>query len=458
MAVLAFDIGTTKICAIVVDEKSGAILECRSEKNAFLPAANSCDRRQNPEKIFAVVEELASGLLNKYRFFRCIGVTGQMHGILYLDSSGRAVSPLFTWQDSSASLAMENGETYSLYLKKISPGPISPGYGLATCFFHLKNNQIPKHAARICTIGDYVAMRLCASRAPVMHATNAGGMGFFNLRSLSFDEKSLELAGLDPSLLPETVAAAEVIGETPGGIPVCVSIGDNQAGFLGSVQDSGESILVNIGTGSQISFLGSISVKPDFLEARPFFDGHFLLVGASLCGGRAYAMLESFFRQVLLMAGSGGDCSLYEKMDAAADSAIDAALQKMGEPIPGVNTLFAGSRSDPSARGCIQNITENNFTPANLAAGFLNGMAQELYDFYAPVKEENDVIHKSLVGGGNGIRKSRPLRRILSEKFNMLLKIPLCQEEAAYGAALFALTGAGYFKNVSQAQRLVRYQ
>ena len=450
MAVLALDLGTTKICALVMDEESGAILERLYADSVFLPAANYWDRRQDPQQIFNIVRELVSQLIKKYQTFRCIGLTNQMHGILYIDSSGNALSPLYTWQDLSASLDMENGESYAGYLKKFSCGPIAPGYGLATCFYHLSAKQIPAGAVKICTIGDYIAMKLCNSAQPVMHATNAGGWGFFDLRQFSFDEKNMELAGLDPSLLPRTVSGVEVVGEYSGSIPVCVSIGDNQASFLGSVQDSQGSIAINIGTGSQISLVSSTPENPGSLEVRPFFEGRYLLVGASLCGGRAYAILEGFFRQVLSMSGYQNEASLYEVMNALAAETKESALT--------VNTLFAGSRTDPSVRGSILNISEDNFTPANLVTGFLNGIVQELYNLYLPHKEKEGAVHERLIGAGNGIRKGRPLQRILSEKFGMPLEIPLYQEEAAYGAAIFALTCTGYFENISQAQRLVRYE
>jgi sedoheptulokinase len=134
-------------------------------------------------------------------------------------------------------------------------------------------------------------------------------------------------------------------------------------------------------------------------------------------------------------------------MDALAENTEEASLL--------VNTLFAGSRTDPSARGNIQNIAEDNFTPAQLTVGFLNGAVQELYKLYLPLRNENE--HKRLIGAGNGIRKSKPLKKILAQKFGMPLEIPLYQEEAAYGAALFALTCTGYFETVFHAQRLVRY-
>ena len=314
-------------------------------------------------------------------------------------------------------------------------------------------------------------MRLCGSAVPMIHPTNAGGLGFFDLHQCGFDNKNLERAGLDHSLLPKMVSDGEILGEfsdcTPEGnfgsagprrsIPVCVSIGDNQASFLGSVQDSLGSVSVNIGTGSQISLVSSGFENSGALEARPFFEDQFLLVGASLCGGRAYAILEKFFRQVIKMAGFPGDASLYDAMDAMAGTAASAGAESTDEPSLTVNTLFAGSRSDPSVRGSIQNISENNFTPARLITGFLNGAVQELYDFYQPLRKENNEAHV-IVGAGNGIRKSEPLKRILSEKFNMPLEIPLYEEEAAYGAALYALTCTGYFKTLSQAQSLVKYK
>ena len=450
MAVLSLDLGTTKICALVMDEESGVIVETRYASSVFLPADHSWDRRQDPEQIFAVVGELVSELMKTYRTFRCIGISNQMHGILYIDSAGRALSPLYTWQDLSASLVMENGESYAAFLAKFSPGPIAPGYGLATCFYHRCSGQIPPGAVKLCSIGDYIGMRLCNSALPVMHATNAGGMGFFDLRHFCFDEKSMELAGLDPSLLPRTVSGGEVLGNFSGSIPVCVAIGDNQASFLGSVQDSEGSIAINIGTGSQISLVSSRPESSGPLEVRPFFEGRFLLVGASLCGGRAYTILEKFFRQVLSMAGSAAEHSLYDAMDALAEQTNESVLR--------VDTLFAGSRLDPSVRGSIQNISEDNFTPANLVTGFLNGIIQELYSLYLPHKDKEGPGRQRLVGAGNGIRKGRPLKRLLSEKFGMPLEIPLYQEEAAYGAALFALTCIGYFENTAQAQRLVRYE
>jgi sedoheptulokinase len=432
-----------------MDEDTGVVLEILSSRNAFLPQDHPWERMQDPLRIYELSETMISKLIKKYSPVRCIGISGQMHGILYIDSAGKALSPLYTWQDQRSALPFREGKSYTEYLASLSRGSIAPGYGLATYFYHASTGSVPSGTAAICTIGDYLAMGLCRSSKAVIHTTNACGFGFFDVPGRVFDTAALEAGGIDPSILPDISAGSETLGETPEGIPVSVAIGDNQASFLGALGDSGSDILINIGTGSQISFVCGNIKNYRGLELRPFFEDRFLLVGASLCGGRAYALLENFFREVLKMAGYSHESPLYPFMD----SLVSAGENK--NPLL-VNTLFEGTREDPSLRGWIQNISESNFTPANLAAGFLEGIACELYRLYQPVLEYKK--HERLVGSGNGVRKNRPLQQILSKKFCMPLEVPLYTEEAASGAAFFALLCTGYLKDISQTRNLIRYK
>ena len=84
------------------------------------------------------------------------------------------------------------------------------------------------------------------------------------------------------------------------GIPVSVAIGDNQASFLGSVSNMNESFLINVGTGSQISIVSDYPITAEGIECRPYVDGKYLIVGAALCGGRAYSLLKDFYKQLSL--------------------------------------------------------------------------------------------------------------------------------------------------------------
>ena len=64
-----------------------------------------------------------------------------MHGMLYVDASGRAVSPLYTWQDGSGELLLENGESSVQLLKEVVAA--ASGYGIVTHFYLQKKGQIP---------------------------------------------------------------------------------------------------------------------------------------------------------------------------------------------------------------------------------------------------------------------------------------------------------------------------
>ena len=133
-----------------------------------------------------------------------------------------------------------------------------------------------------------------------MHSSNAASLGFYDLRHHHFDNIALLDAGIDPDILPKVVKNTTLAGTTdcdflPSGIPVAVAIGDNQASFLGAVTNPDSSILVNVGTGSQISFVTKEVTHLKSGEIRPLTDDKYIFVGASLCGGRAYAVLKNFF-------------------------------------------------------------------------------------------------------------------------------------------------------------------
>ena len=117
----------------------------------------------------------------------------------------------------------------------------------------------------------------------------------FDLRKQEFLYEALEQAGVDTSYLPEVRKGHFLVGETRAGVPVMGSIGDNQASLFGSVRDLKDTVLLNVGTGSQVSLVTEKFIEcSGSVELRPCTENSYILVGASLCGGRAYAMLEQF--------------------------------------------------------------------------------------------------------------------------------------------------------------------
>ena len=418
---IGLDIGTTSISAVAVESSTGALLRAVTVPNGgVLPSPDGVSRLQAPTRIAETALELKESLALEFSPVAAIGVTGQMHGILYLDRAGRAASPLYTWQDGRGNLPYA-GSTYAAQLSARSGYALASGFGLVTHFINREHNLVPAEAVTFCAIQDYIAMLLTRRETPLLHASNAASFGCFDLAAQAFDRSAMEKAGLDHSILPAVTAETAVIGQD-GSVPVAIAIGDNQASVLGSLRENGD-LLVNIGTGSQVSAVVSAPAPFPAGAVRPYVEGKFLLVGSPLCGGRAYALLHRFFARCAQRFGGDGR-DVYDVMN-------DMAAEQ-----PDVHTLivdprFCGTRNDPTLRGSVSGISEENFTPEQLTRGVLWGMADELHELYMQMPLASPAA--GLVGSGNGVRKNPVLRQYLEEQFGLKLKLPAHREEAAFG-------------------------
>lgn len=97
----------------------------------------------------------------------------------------------------------------------------------------------------------------------------------------------------------------------------------------------------------------------------------------------------------------------------------------------------------------------DTFTPEHLNLGVLIGICDELYNLSAQIPCLSQA--QRLVGSGNGLRKNPLLRRIFSDTFEMPMRVPLYEEEAAYGVALLALHTFGVYTTPEAAQALIPY-
>lgn len=477
MITLGIDIGTTTIGGAVLELSSGSaagktgtgsadsgarLLHAENIPNdSFLPPDVPGARIQDAEKILM----LGRGLLERLLAFceedlselpAAIGLTGQMHGIVYADHAGRPLSPLYTWQDL-------RGESVREQILDKTGISVPAGYGLATHYYNVIHGMVPKGAVSLCTIMDLFGMHITGNSRPLMHMTNAASLGFFHTGRQEFMKKALEtlFSGLDISeadgpaaddfgsglLIPEFTEDIRAIGSFRG-IPVTCAIGDNQAGVLASVGTAPGIPLVNFGTGGQVSLLTHRCSDLPGIEKRPFLPGLYLMAGSSLCGGRAYAILEQFFSSYAADAGAP-DEPQYRLMNALAEKALqreaagpETRAQGADESLS-VSPLFCGTRVDPSLRGSVTGISENNFTPGALILGTLRGMTDELYGYYSEMAAlfPDWVRPDRVIGSGNGLRKNPVLQKLVAKRFGAPLELSPFEEEAACGAAISGAMG-----------------
>ncbi|HBL40770.1 MAG TPA: hypothetical protein DDY98_04060 [Ruminococcaceae bacterium] len=445
MKVIGLDIGTTTVCGIALDCESGKIRKTVTLPNDSFLVGKPFEKIQSPEIILRKVTALCEELCAEFSP-EAIGISGQMHGIVYLNEDGKAVSPLYTWQDESADQAVD-GTTYAVKLSSLTGYKMASGFGGSTYYYHACNDLVPEDAVCFCTIHDYVAMTLAGRKTPLVHASDAASFGLFDLKTRRFDEKAMEAAGLNKKLFPQVTASFAVLGEYCGA-KVCTAIGDNQASFLGSLKNLEQGLLVNMGTGGQVSMLCPEGMNPVGMEIRPLNEERNIAVGCSLCGGRAFAALAEFFSACFEMVSGEKPKNIYASMDKAL------AVQSEQEDALCIRTTLCGTRENPSLRGEIQNLGIDNFTPTAMMNGFLDGMVDELLT----MAKNAGCKASFLVGSGNGIRKNLPLQKRFSDALALPLHIPLHHEEAAFGAVLSALVACGFKADLSQAAELIQYE
>ncbi len=424
---IGIDTGTTSVSLAAINEARELVASRTINHGAFIPGDFPESRVQNPALILSAVMAGLESITQEYGAPSAIGFTGQMHGVLYLDKDGNPVSPLYTWEDPSANIPVDGKS--SLEILRSHGVKCSAGYGVATHFYLQRAGKIPAGAVRLSTVSDYIAMKLCGKNSPVLSAEMAAGLGGFDLQRREFMIDRLESAGVDVSFLPENVKGYALIGHAGNNVPVITSMGDNQASFMGSADDEENTLLLNVGTGSQVSFMTQNFVETDGdIELRPYGE-KYILAGAALCGGRAYAMLEGFYREIC-----GSPC--YDMMSRHAEEFL--RTQGLTQAW-NVDTRFQGTRSNPNITGSVTGITSDNFMPGAFTVGVIRGIIAELHGMYTAMKNLTGRNAAVLVGSGNGLRKNEIMRRIAGEIFGLEVRVPKYQEEAARGCAICAM-------------------
>jgi sedoheptulokinase len=442
---LGIDIGTTKTAAVLTDEERRVCAVATRAHEAGRPS-DTGRAEQDVGRHFETVRHLIRELPAESRArIRAIGVTGQMHGAMVLDSAGMALTPLVTWQDQRCLSEPQ----FLTSLNARTGHALRSGYGCATLCWLRAHGELPTNAVAATTIHDWLVMRLCGQTRPVTDPTDAASWGLFDLRTLNWDERAVVAAELPRGLLPEVKPCGSYAGGLtstlatelglPRAIPVAVALGDNQASLLATLREPERELALTLGTGGQLSAVlpAGAPISWELLAAtheyRPFPCGRFAVVAASLCGGAAWAWLPeslaSWMKDLRLPCPSPDE--LFARIDG---------LGLTGQDVLRVRPSFLGERHAGTLRGSVEGIDLGNFTIGNLARALARGILINLKEML-PQSVLRDRTR--VVGSGNALRRSRLLQALTQEVFGLPLVLTEGREEAAVGAALNAQQGEG---------------
>uniref|UniRef100_A0AC35TLT0 FGGY_N domain-containing protein n=1 Tax=Rhabditophanes sp. KR3021 TaxID=114890 RepID=A0AC35TLT0_9BILA len=299
MIVLGIDIGTSSIKICLYDTAKECIIHSSSKNHdAHIKGLNPHYHEQEPKTIleclFTLINEIQIPSLDLIR------IAGQMHGIVFWNSSTLKVSTLITWMDQRCD---------KNFLESLNtPYNLSTGYGCATLAWLYKHKRDLLSDFTNCgTVMDYIVCCLSQNFSNVfMSDQNAKSFGCYNDKYECF-----ELPFLCPSLqnmMPAIVKSDYIVGTTLNtniidGVNIMVSIGDLQAS-LSVIPIDTKAAFISIGTSAQISFLSTNSVlnlgQRRCLILNHFINSYKCWTGAAINGGNS---LSSFINMIVNLNG-----------------------------------------------------------------------------------------------------------------------------------------------------------
>jgi xylulokinase len=225
---VGLDIGTSSVKGVAIDE-SGAVLQV-AERGYAVSRPRAGWSEQDPEDWWrAAASVLAECDADAAAG---IGLSGQMHGLVALDSHDRPLRSAILWNDGRTQeqcRAIEERVGLEAFVA------LTGNRALAGCtapsLLWVREHE-PEVFARISSIPlpkDYVRLRLCGVHAT--DAVDASGTLLFDVARRSWSGEVLSALELDASWLPPAFESPAVAG-VAGSVPVAAGAGDEAAAAL----------------------------------------------------------------------------------------------------------------------------------------------------------------------------------------------------------------------------------
>ncbi|MFZ1426981.1 MAG: xylulokinase [Geminicoccaceae bacterium] len=458
-ATIGIDIGTSGAKGVLLTA-AGAVIARAGASYPLLTPHPGWTEQQPQDWWQATVEVLRrlTAAANGHTI-AALGLSGQMHGSVFLDHDGEPIRPALLWNDGRTHAECEEIDRRlgREQVIAITGNRASAGFQ-APKLLWLRRHE-PEAAARLAKLllpKDFIRLRLTGGHAT--DAADASGTLFLDLRERRYSPQILEALDVPEHMLPEVYEGPEVTGRVtaaaaaltgvPAGTPVVAGGGDNACAAIGSgLIDEGHGVC-SIGTSGTL-FVHSMTPRIDpegalnaFCDAVP---GGYHLMGVILAAGGSLG----WFRDKIV-AGEA---------DLLAANGLDpfAVLMDSAATVPpGAEGLLflpylAGERSphmDPHARGAWIGLTlahERRHLVRALVEGVGFAFADCLDRMRALGIEPPSI---ALTGGGAG---SELWRAILAAQLRVPLSSVAAGDGPALGAAILAQVGATLHPDIAAA-------
>ena len=458
---LGIDLGTSGTKTVLFDTAGKTIASATVEYPLYQPANGWAE--QDPEDwwqacITTVKQVLADSQIAAGDIAG-IGLSGQMHGLVLLDSQGEVLRKSILWCDGRTTAeCQEITDTIGAQrLIEISCNPALEGFTAGKILWVRKHEpELYGKAAHILLPKDYLRYKLTGEFAT--EVSDASGMNLMDVPQRCWSKEILDKLAIAEELLPKMYESCEVTGkitkeaaELTGlaeGTPVVGGAGDNAAAAIGTGIVKNGKAFITIGT-SGVIFAHSDTVKIDLLGRVHTFcsaaPGAWTVMSCTLSSGGSLQWFRNNFCQEEIKQAAANARDPYELMVEQAEKVPVGSDRLIFLP------YLMGERSpllDAAARGVFFGLSGMHGKAAMIRA-IMEGVVfsqRHCLDIF----KEMGVEFEEILATGGGAR-SEVWRQMLADVLDCPVLTTSSSEGPALGVAILAGVGVGIYPDLPTA-------
>lgn len=442
--VIGVDLGTSAVKVLLVDQAGTVTAQASEPYPLSQPEPGYSE--QDPEDWVTGVSKAIQTLLQQsgVAASNIVGLSysGQMHGLVLLDSAGKVLRPAILWNDTRTTKQSEEiMATMGQRFLDITRNRPLEGFTLPKILWVKEHEpEIFAKAAAFVLPKDYVRYRMTGKLQ--MELSDAAGTVLLDIEKKQWSQEICDTFGIPVSLCPPLVEATAKVGQLTDSYAASVGLAANTAVFGGGADNAcgaiGAGILrpdqamCSIGTSGVI-----LTYEPDtsvdykgqlhlFNHAVP---NAYYSMGVTLAAGYSLSWLKQTFAP---------DEDFTDFVTSAGQSGIGAHGLLFTPYIVGERTPYA----DAKIRGSFIGV-DSKQTRADFVRAVLEGIVfsfRDILDIY----EANGKDFSQLVSIGGGA-KSPLWLQIQADIFNKDIVRLESEQGPGMGAAMIAAVGCGWF-------------
>lgn len=455
--ILTLDEGTTSARAVLFDKGGNAVSAAQREFKQIYPQPGFVEH--DPVEIFSVqyaaVTEAITAIGASAEEIAAVGVTNQRETTIIWDkNTGEPIYNAIVWQCRRTSEMCDKLRADGLeeYIRKTTGLRIDAYFSATKIKWILDNVPGARDRAEngellFGTVDTWLIWKLSSGKIHVTDRTNAARTMLYDIHSLTWDKRILEILQIPKCMLPEVRSSSEIYGDVNilgAEIPVSGIAGDQQAALFGQKCFCEGDIKNTYGTGCFLL----MNTGDTAFESK---NGLITTIAADAGDNICYALEGSVFVGGAVIQWLRDELGLI----ASAAESEKAALSVPDSAGVYIVPAFAGLGApywDMYARGTICGLTRGS-GKNHIIRACLEAIAYQTNDLITALKADTGLPINHIRADG-GAAANNFLMQFQADISDVGVIRPVQTEATAAGAAYLAGLAVGFWKNKNEILRL----